>query len=400
MIILDSSILRSISPKSSSADLLHAIKAVCGQRIAMPWMVQEELAAQQAIKYRELHERAIQAVKTLQQATPWHMDVQVDECDTERIRKHARERWRHLIGTIPTSDEAIRQGFFREANRLPPCKESKGQKTGARDAAIWLSAVEYAEQNLDETVFFVSANIKDFGDGTSYPYPMNEDIEAAGVADRFVLMTSLDDVASHFTQPAEADGDLVLEILTSKSVLDHVASTANMVFPASSNPSFQCTLLLPGGETVIDQATEWGTLEADLGSFEDVKAYRIGEREWCTASVEWHVTGSIVSTWFGAAWAAVTWQTAVLFTLDAESPSLTLLREVPPVPAGDEVVTALGLPPLDATPAERAVSALRRLGDASARQRWGGIPRGLPRAYEGALVRRARGMTMGETSAG
>ncbi|RSS97501.1 hypothetical protein EF919_03375 [Streptomyces sp. WAC02707] len=68
--------------------------------------------------------------------------------------------------------------------------------------------MEYAEEHPDETVFFVSANTKDFGDGTSYPYPMNKDIADAGVADRFILMTSLDEVASHFTEPAEVDEGL------------------------------------------------------------------------------------------------------------------------------------------------------------------------------------------------
>lgn len=69
-------------------------------------------------------------------------------------------------------------------------------------------------------------NTKDFGDGTSYPYPMNKDIADAGVADRFILMTSLDEVASHFTEPAEVDEGLVAEILGSAAVLQDMAETA------------------------------------------------------------------------------------------------------------------------------------------------------------------------------
>ncbi|MFI9248165.1 hypothetical protein ACIGXF_37675 [Streptomyces sp. NPDC053086] len=57
---------------------------------------------------------------------------------------------------------------------------------GARDAAIWLTAIEYAREHPDEKVYFVSKNTKDFGDGTAYPYPMNEDV--AGFGERFVLL--------------------------------------------------------------------------------------------------------------------------------------------------------------------------------------------------------------------
>ncbi|WP_199577551.1 PIN domain-containing protein [Streptomyces sp. CRB46] len=382
MIILDTSILRSISPESSSADLLHAIKAICGQPITMPWVVMEELAAQQAIKYQELHERAVQAVEALQHGTPWKMAVEVGGCDTERVRDHWRHRWDSLIGVIPTSDEALRQAIYREANRLPPCKESKGQKTGSRDAAIWLSAVEYAEEHPDETVFFVSANTKDFGDGTSYPYPMNKDIADAGVSDRFILMTSLDEVASHFTEPAEVDEGLVAEILGSAAVLQDMAETAEVVFPAPFDPTFQCAIPVSDGNTVIEQARNWQTVEADLGSADDIRAYRIGKQEWCTASVEWHFTGFVQSEWFGLTWGAVTWKTAVLFNLDPQNPSLTVLREAPPQPSGDDALRALGIPCPDATTVERALASLRQAANtaADATRPWpsGGLS-GLPR---------------------
>ncbi|GAB3004540.1 hypothetical protein GCM10023080_082730 [Streptomyces pseudoechinosporeus] len=48
---------------------------------------------------------------------------------------------------------------------------------GGRDAAIWLTAVEYAREHPEETVYFVSRNTKDFGDGTAYPPLMDQDLE-------------------------------------------------------------------------------------------------------------------------------------------------------------------------------------------------------------------------------
>ncbi|MFB6961856.1 hypothetical protein ACFCYB_33960 [Streptomyces sp. NPDC056309] len=136
-------------PQSSSADLLRTIKMVGSDRVGAPWMVMEELAAQQAIKYQELHERAAQALEALRQATPWGggLPVQLGCCDTERAREHWRSVWGDLVEVIPTSDKAVRQALFREANCLAPCRESKSQKIGSRDAAIWLSAVEYATEH-------------------------------------------------------------------------------------------------------------------------------------------------------------------------------------------------------------------------------------------------------------
>ncbi|MGJ3558890.1 PIN domain-containing protein [Streptomyces sp. INA 01156] len=294
-----------------------------------------------------------------------------------------------------------RTGSPLPGSELPaPCKESKNQKTGSRDAAIWLSAVEYAQANPDETIYFVSANTKDFGDGTSFPYPMNEDI--ADMTDRFILLTSMDAVASHFTEPTETDEALVTEILRSKTVLSDLADTAELSFPYPFDPAFQCTVPLSDGSSVTTQAAGWQTLNAQLGSVEDIRTFRIGDREWCTASVEWHITGFVERALIGPAFGAVSWTTAVLFNLNRENPNLTVLREAPPRPASAEVVGAGALPSLDATTVERTLMAFEQATRVTAdtAPTFGAAKRyGLPRAYERALVRQAR-LRMGETSPG
>jgi hypothetical protein len=78
-------------------------------------------------------------------------------------------------------------------------------KTGGRDAAIWFTAVEYARAHPEEKVYFVSRNTKDFGDGTAYPYPVKGDLD--GIADRFVHLTSLDQVVKEFAKPIDVDED-------------------------------------------------------------------------------------------------------------------------------------------------------------------------------------------------
>ncbi|MFD0208917.1 PIN domain-containing protein [Streptomyces hirsutus] len=408
MIILDTSILRSIGLQSSSADLLRTIKAAAGERIGVPWVVMEELAAQQAIKYQELHERAAQALDALRQGTPWDgRKVQLGDCDTERARNHWRAEWGALASLVPTSDEALRQAVFREANCLAPCRESKGQKIGARDAAIWLSAVEYANGHPEETVCFVSANTKDFGDGSSYPYPMNEDVARLG--DRFVILTSMDEVAARFTEPTDADKSLVTEILQSESVESHIHETANAFF-STSGPVFDCTVQAADGETLVVSTRKWGTIRAHFASVGKIQAYRIGDHEWCTAAVNWHLVGALDSDLFGVVAGAAEWPTVVLFTLDRKTPRPTVLRETSPRPVPGDVAADLDVPVYDVTGVEQAVARAAtngtfvELGTAHSVDSAGPIrftmqvPQrriatrrrgGLPRAYQGALFRSA-----------
>ncbi|MFC9916212.1 PIN domain-containing protein [Streptomyces sp. NPDC127197] len=389
MIILDTNILWPFSPDSSSADLLRAIRAAGAHEVAVPWMVMEELAAQQAIKYREKLQKAAEALESLQQVTPWELGVDFGDPAEDSLRDHWRRQWGAVLETIPTSNEALREAAFREMNKLAPCKEVKGVKTGARDAAIWLSVVEYARCHPEETVYFVSANTRDFSDGRSYPSPMCDDI--AGMESRFVHLTSMDDIASQFTEPAETDEALVVTILTSPEVLAQIAkTTVNLV---STYGPISCTTRgRLNSRPLLSTAATWSPAKAILRSVAGIHTYRIGDHRWCTAEVRWLVGGyANLLKWLDPDDAAgFTWTTSVLFIPDAAEPRLTVLRDTPPRPLGDEEFEALELPDLrpgePPTPLEQTVE---RYVQDPARSGWPGRHLGIPRAYEGAADRNA-----------
>lgn len=73
---------------SGSAELLQTIRAVGTEGISVPWMVLEELAAQQAVKYWQKYEAAVQAIEALDQNTPWKVPTVLGDYDPERVRKH------------------------------------------------------------------------------------------------------------------------------------------------------------------------------------------------------------------------------------------------------------------------------------------------------------------------
>ncbi|MGC0334880.1 hypothetical protein RKD23_007957 [Streptomyces sp. SAI-170] len=333
MIILDSCILRGLSLEDSNTDLLRTIRTSRVERVAAPWMVLEELAAQKAVAYRKKYEAASQAVTTLEDATPWDFQATLPPCNLERLRQHWRDRYLTVVEMLPTSERALREALFREANALPPCKETDGGKStkvGSRDAAIWLSAIEYAREHQRETVFFVSSNTRDFGDGSTYRWPMDADV--ADLGDRFVHLTQMDDVITRFTEPAETDEDLVDRTLRSAGVLKSVKKAAKRRLAADDRP-IECSVLTgyAGQELEVGTALTWWTLKAHYHSVRDVRTYRIGEHEWCTAVVRWDLGGTAVinSPTAHLAPAGCSWTTSVIFRPDPDDPRLTVLRHDP-----------------------------------------------------------------------
>lgn len=333
MIILDSCVLRGLSLEDSNTDLLRTIRTSRVERVAAPWMVLEELAAQKAVAYRKKYDTALQAVKSLEDSTPWDYEVALGVCDLSRLRQHWRDRYLTVVEELPTSEGALREAAFREANALPPCKETEGgkpAKVGSRDAAIWLSAIEYVREHPNETVYFVSSNTRDFGDGTAYKWPM--DLDVAELGDRFVHLTKMDEVITRFTEPTETNEELVARTLQAGNVLTAVKKAAKRRLRADERPS-ECSVLAgsAGGELEVGAALSWLTMKARFHSLRDVRMYRIGEHEWCTAVVRWDLAGTafVNASTPGIASVGCSWTTSVIFRPDPADPRLTVLRHDP-----------------------------------------------------------------------
>ncbi|WP_148587969.1 PIN domain-containing protein [Streptomyces sp. WAC01526] len=385
MIILDACIIRALNLRDSSADLLRALRAV-GERVAIPWMVAEELLAQRVILHQEAHAAADAALKDFARHTPWNPNTQVEHADADRVRKHWQAAYETVVETLTPSPTAMRDALYREANILPPCKSQGKGKMGARDALIWLTAVEYAREHPQETVYFVSGNTRDFGKGSTYAPPMDQDV--AGLGDRFVHLTTFDEVIKRFTKPGETDEALATEILGSPTVRQEIGVAAENLL-GSQGEVFPCTTLgrVVGQETAVMPGQGWVSARASLRSVDTVRAYRIGEREWYTAIVRWRISGVAYfgEGEFSAGSAGSSWTTSVLFTPDAANPRVTILRHDLPLPLSTEEFTSLGL--------THAITSLAPLADVLRRFALGVeqlAPRGLSGAYEGALLKQAR----------
>ncbi|GAA3918493.1 hypothetical protein GCM10023084_81300 [Streptomyces lacrimifluminis] len=342
MIILDTNILTKSGIDSATTDLVKIIRTSGVERVAVPWVVLEELTAHRAVPYRRKYEAAEAALRSLTEGTPWPIRVPLPQMDLQRFQDEWREKWLDVVDVVPTSEAALRQALMREANLLPPCKQvtiNEGGDTvkiGGRDAAIWLTAVEYAREHPDETVYFVSKNTKDFGDGVAFPYPMNEDL--AGIEDRFVLLTTWYDVVEKFAQRTddadEATVRSVLQAPESLSAIEAEAIRLMLVPPGLEGPGFEGTMgfFIEGEGTLFgtDTVRVLGWAVPPVVAFDqatDLTAYRIGDHVWCTATVRWVLSGpALLRETLRIKGVGCVWETRVLVSTTNVDARLTVLR--------------------------------------------------------------------------
>ncbi|MFI8201128.1 PIN domain-containing protein [Streptomyces sp. NPDC085942] len=339
MIILDTCVIRGMRLDGSEAHLLRAIRETATDQVGVPWMAVEERAAQLAIKYRETYAKADQALDQLRALSPGTAPA-LPPPDEEAVRNRFRDQLQELAVILPTSEAALREGVFRESNSLPPAGLKKGEKVGARDVAIWLSAVEYAKVNPDETVYFVSSNTRDFTAGnSSYPSPMDADID--GLGDRFVHLPQLADLLEVVAPPVTVCADLVRKLLP--SFVPYFRQTLMSQWGSPVKAMFSPFPALSQAAGAVKEAKGWfGAPETiDLRALEvtDLQGYRLGEQEWCIASVQWEVMGW---TQFGdgMSWGCCTWTTRILLPLVEDGPSPRILgASGPEAPAEGQEVT-------------------------------------------------------------
>ncbi|MEV6400811.1 PIN domain-containing protein [Streptomyces sp. NPDC051907] len=307
MIILDTCVIRGMRLDGSEVEVLRAIVATGTERVGAPSMAVEELAAQKALEYVEAHRAAARALRQL--ANKSHRtEPKLEEPDPEGVREMWRKKY-SFLDVLPTSGEAAMEGLYREANVLPPAT-TKGEgdkrvKVGARDVAIWLTAVEYAREHPDETVYFVSNNHRDFTKGDAYPPPMDADV--ADLGDRFVHLTNLDELLETVAPRVPVSEADALGLLTFHT--EYVALTAQSVWSRGTAPIHVRTR---EGEAITAQTWAFpAEVRVQLTDVSDVEAYQLGAKSWIVATARWQLVGLAIGTTLVQA--ACTWETRILF---------------------------------------------------------------------------------------
>lgn len=298
MIVLDTSVLVGLGPDSPAWDLLRVVRLSGCHRVAVPWMVREELVARRVLEHQEAHLKAEAALRGLARVGPWMPGAALPTFDVDAVRAYWRDAFGRLFEIIETSGDVARRALAREAYAEKPAKTSAAKKGGARDAAIWLSAADYAHCHPGEKVCFVSSNTHDFGDGQAYPVPMAADIE--GAAHRLVHLTSIDALLGCVAKPAGVHGaDLrarILPLLSSPRAVATVRAEAERLLADSGTPQNGNDLgpaRCPDGSGY--RPVRWrGWATVPLAVLREVGAaegYEIGGDHWYTADADWYLLG-------------------------------------------------------------------------------------------------------------
>jgi hypothetical protein len=337
LIILDANIIKGVSLRGPVADILRAIRAAEVERVGTPWIAVEEIAAQEALSYAKKHEAAMEAVEALRKATPWEHVHHPKQWSAEHVRRHWREKYSSVTEVLETSHRAYQEALYRETNQIAPCKtvNSGKHKTGARDAAIWLTAVEYAEAHKDETVYFVSKDSDMSEDGQLLP-EMQKDI--ADMEHRFHLFTSLDDVVTKFATKVEARAEDARELLdTEESHATILAATRNasrryrvvsgMPMPSAANGD---------ARRMLSRTGSWSPTAVALDEVLEVSGHQVGNHHYFTAWVRWllrddrMVRGEVHERGYA-------WETRVLLSTAVDQ-AMTVLDFRRPGPISEEDV--------------------------------------------------------------
>ncbi len=325
MIIFDTNILRGVTRRNPKFDLLRVLRRSGVQSAGIPWMVLEELTAKQVLEYASSYDQAAAAVSNLNRRVPWAMPVQLGaHREVERAQQYWRGQYEEVLEIIPTSGESAREALSREAHCQSPAKTNTGSKGGARDAAIWLSVVDYLKANPAEDVFFVSNNTVDFGDGTSYPDLMTSDL--GDVQERLTILTSFDDVISRFTEKIQVGDDEIRNLLETV-VSDPEAALSDSTASSVRTGVYTGTLISDGWFAPAHWFS-WQTPPAALiRAVSDGSGHRIGDHEWYTATVDWIMAGDVsvshpvrlrgaaTANWPMAREIACKWRAKVMFSV-------------------------------------------------------------------------------------
>ncbi|MGW9460891.1 PIN domain-containing protein [Streptomyces globisporus] len=299
MIILDTQVVRGMSFDSAEARLVRVIRTSGEDRVALPWMAFEERLAQYVLAYEEAHRKAESAHREVSRRLPPSVEV---AAPTFQSPTEARKLWdarlRELVEVMPTSGEILQEALKREANGQRPANKKGDTKTGARDVAIWLTAVEYAHAHPDETVYFISGNTKDFTDGKgSYPAPMDADREYAG--SNFVHLTELSEVLEQLAPAVPVQPEDVKARLRSSSGSIQRAALREWGGYSVMLNSPLAALWRKSGEVervrfILSGRAKIPFMSAKLVDVSEIKAYRLGDDTWCTARMTWRLIAPAV----------------------------------------------------------------------------------------------------------
>jgi len=266
--------------------MLQALGEQTGHQLWLPELVLEEHLAHYRREVEGASARCQKAESDLSRLIPGlHRQEQLPP-DVDRAVEDRNQRLQRVFQIRPTPDEAAREALLREARRKPPAKTSQeGPGSGARDVAIWLTAISACEESAEDT-YFVATDINAFVKENLKPELVEElQLRLGAAANMFRYCYGLDVLLSQLaTRPSgDVSFDAVVNDVRVKaavaSSLSDQAVTSQLISTAGLLPGVGIVSVIPGASIQpINKPTD------------TVLAYRVGETTWASARPSWLAT--------------------------------------------------------------------------------------------------------------
>jgi hypothetical protein len=288
VIILDTNQLeRAQPPDGPLIAMLQTLGKQTGHQLWLPELVFEEHLAHYRRDVEGASARCQAAENDLVRLIPnLHRQEQLPP-DVDGAVEDRTQRLQRVFQIRPTPDKAAHEALLREARRKPPAKTSQdGPGSGARDVAIWLTAISACEESAEHT-YFVSTDNNAFGKEDLKPELIEElQLRLGTAVNMFHYCYGLDILLSQLATKPSGDvsfdtvvNDLRVKAAVASSLSDH-AVTSQLISAAG-------LLQGSGGPVSVIPGLRMRPIPKPT---ETVLAYRVGETTWASARPSWLAT--------------------------------------------------------------------------------------------------------------
>ena len=191
-------------------------------------------------------------------------------------------RLRSVFQIVRTPDWASRESLLREARRQPPASISwDGPGAGARDVAIWLTAIAACQEKGEET-YFVSADNAAFGRELKPELAADLDARLAGRASAFHYCNGVDALLGELaTRHQQVPGrDRIADSEPVRTAVEAILEDPMLIFELAAGAALPDAALVTADPDGLKLTSKTGR----------EVAYQIGDTIWACARPTWQAS--------------------------------------------------------------------------------------------------------------
>ncbi|MBU1044561.1 MAG: DUF4935 domain-containing protein [Candidatus Omnitrophica bacterium] len=166
-IVLDTNILRQdFFLKSNKFEMLIDFISKTDYQVVFPEVVYKEIVALYKRNLLEKHANLVKSYNDFKKDTAVPVEYKIPELEIDKQESEFVNNIKNMLkvkDVVPLNNNHLPYLVEKAINRIHPFTEHRSE---FRDALIWLCVLELAELEKEKTIFFISANTKDFADGT------------------------------------------------------------------------------------------------------------------------------------------------------------------------------------------------------------------------------------------